>query len=122
MKTRLSAVAVEPQEISWSAEFMDKVRRCQPMQAFVYEYGEFEVNLFSNLQPMELTKNRSDVVEFRRRRNQPSSCIHYRLELLKKMCWDADRVELPKSSRDKTSDDMSDWRTGLDTDRWMLRS
>ena len=29
-----------------------------------YEDGEFEVSPFSNLQPMELTKNRSDVVEF----------------------------------------------------------
>jgi len=27
------------------------------MQAFVYEDGEFEVNPFSNVQPMELTKN-----------------------------------------------------------------
>jgi len=43
-------------EISWSAEFVDEVRRCQPMQAFVYEDGEFEVNPFLNLQPMELTK------------------------------------------------------------------
>ena len=73
------------------------------MQAFVYEDGEFEVSPFTNLQPMELTKNRSDVVEFRRRRNHLSSCIHHRLEPLKKMCRDADRVELPKSSRDKTS-------------------
>jgi len=70
-------------EISWSAEFVDEVRRCQPMQAFVYEDGEFEVSPFSNLQPMELMKNRSDVVEFRRRINQPSSCMHNRLEPLK---------------------------------------
>ena len=34
------------------------------MQAFVYEDGEFEVNPFTIIQPMELTKNRSDVVEF----------------------------------------------------------
>jgi len=61
------------------------------MQAFIYEDGEFEVNPFSNLQPMELTKNRSDMVEFRRRKNQPSSCIHHGLEPLKKMCWDADQ-------------------------------
>jgi len=53
------------------------------MQAFVYEDGEFEVSPFSNLQPMELMKNRSDVVEFRRRINQPSSCMHNRLEPLK---------------------------------------
>jgi len=33
------------------------------MQAFVYEDGEFEVNPFTNLQPMESTKNRSDVIE-----------------------------------------------------------
>jgi len=46
-------------EISWSAEFVDEVRRCQPMQSFVYEDGEFEVNPFSNLQPMELTKSLS---------------------------------------------------------------
>jgi len=29
------------------------------MQSFVYEDGEFEVNPFSNLQPMELTKSLS---------------------------------------------------------------
>jgi len=41
------------------------------MQAFVNEDGEFEVSPFTNLQPIELTKNQSDVVEFRRRKNQP---------------------------------------------------
>jgi len=65
------------------AEFVDEVRQCQPTQAFVYEDGEFEVNPFTNLQPMELTKNRSDVVEFRRRKNQLSRCIRHRLEPLK---------------------------------------
>jgi len=47
------------------------------MQAFVYEDGEFEDKPLSNLQPMELMKNRSDVVEFLRRKNQPISCIHH---------------------------------------------
>jgi len=61
------------------------------MQAFVYEDGEFEVSLFTNLQSMELTKNRSDVVEFRLRKNHPSSCTHHALEPLKKMCWDTDQ-------------------------------
>ena len=48
-------------EISWSAEFVDEVRRSQPMQAFVYEDGKFEVNPFSNLQPMVLMKNRTEL-------------------------------------------------------------
>jgi len=73
------------------------------MQAFVYEDGgESEVNPLTNLQPMELTKNRSDVVEFRRWKNQPSSCIHHRLEPLKK-CWyaDQDRVAEVQSRQNK---------------------
>ena len=40
------------------------------MQAFVYEDGEFEVNLFSNVQPMELTKNR----QLHRLQGEPSQC------------------------------------------------
>jgi len=96
------ATSLSSLEISWSAEFVDEVWWCQPMQAFVYEDGEFEVNPFTIIQPMELTKNRSDVVEFSWRKNMPSSCNHHRLEPLKKMCWDANQ------GRDKTSDDMSD--------------
>ena len=84
MKTRPSAVAVEPRD-----QLVGRVRRCGA--AFVYEDSEFEVNSFSNLQPLELTKNWSDVVEFRRRKNQPSSCIHHRFEPVTKMCWDADQ-------------------------------
>ena len=93
VKTRPSALSAEPrnQLVGRRAEFVDEVRRCQPRQPFVHKNGEFEVNPFSNFQPMELTKNRSDVVEFRRRKNQPRSCIHHRLEPLKKMCWDADQ-------------------------------
>jgi len=91
-----------------------------PTHAVVYKDGEFEVNPFTDLQPMELTKNRSDVVEFRRRKNQPSNCIHHGLD--RRCAGMPTRVELLKSSRDKTSDDTSDWRTGLDTDRRMFRS
>jgi len=69
------------------------------MQAFAYEDGEFEVNPFSNLQSMELTKNRCDVVEFRRRKNQPSSCIYHGLEPLK-MFWEG-RVAEVQSRQNK---------------------
>jgi len=50
-------------------QFIDEVRRCRPVKAFVYEDGTLDSNPLRSLQPVELVKERSDVVEPRRRKD-----------------------------------------------------
>ena len=79
MKTRQNGVADEPRRPPLdTAQFIDEVRRCRPVKAFVHEDGtNFESNPLRSLQPVELAEERSDVVEPRRRKDEPSSGIHH---------------------------------------------
>jgi len=60
-------------------QFIDEVRRCRHVEAFVYEDGDgtLESNPLLSLQPVELAKERSDVVEPRRGKDKPSSRVHH---------------------------------------------
>ena len=103
-------------EISWLAEFVDVVRRLYTRTASLKSIRSRTFSHWSwqrtgvtwlNFDDGKTSRAAAfitDLSRWRRCAGMPTS------------------VELPKSSRDKTSDDMSDWRTGLDTDWQMLRS
>ena len=74
--------------ISWTTEFISEVWRRSPVNTFIHENSEFEVDPLFCLQPVKLTKKRSDVVKPRRRVDQTSGCIHHRLESPKEMLRD----------------------------------
>jgi len=90
------------------------------MLAFVRQNCDLISDALRSLQPVKSAEQRADVVEPRRREYQPGGCIQYRLKSLRYAGMPV-KVALPKSSRESTSETIIDWRTGLVTDRQILR-
>ena len=67
-------------EIRRMAKFVGKVWRSCPMQTFVHEDSQLEINPLFRLQPMQLTEERGDVVKPRWWKHQLSSRVHHRLK------------------------------------------
>jgi len=69
MKTRQNGVTDES-HICHLTQFIDEVRRCRPVKAFIHKDGTLESNPLWSPKPVELAKERSDVVEPRRRKDR----------------------------------------------------
>jgi len=63
MKMRQNVVAsLTSLDVRHLTQFINEVRRCRPVKAFVHKDGTLESNPHCSLQPVELAKERSDVV------------------------------------------------------------
>ena len=75
MMMRLSADDVEPQSLPAGI-----VLRRGPLPTLVNKDGKLELHSLLRLQPVQLSEEWGDMVVPRRRKHQPSSSVHHRLE------------------------------------------
>jgi len=76
-------------DICHLTKLVSKVYRCGPVQTLVHEDWLFECNLLWSLQPAQLTKERSDVLEPWREKDEPSGGVHHWLQPWHEIWWNA---------------------------------
>jgi len=81
-------------DICHLTKLVSKVYRCGPVQTLVHEDWLFVCNPLWSLQPVQLTKERSDVLEPRRGKDVPSSGIHHWLQPWQEIWWNAGECQI----------------------------